>query len=353
MNAPLRHADTVRQLDFDDPRDIARVEAFVEELDGSVFHRPLWLQAIARGTGNDALGLVLERGASLCGWLPLTGVHSPLFGRALVSSGFGVGGGVLAGDTRDGERLCHAAEELAQRLSIPDIELRGGCAPPDWNVVTGKHANFAGPLAKDDEAQLLAIPRKARAEVRKGLKNDLAITVGAAERDRMAHYVVYAESVRNLGTPVFPPGLFDAVLDLFGEAADILTVWEGDTPVSSVFSLYHAGAVMPFWGGGTWGARALRANERMYYELMGHARRRGCTRFDFGRSKTGSGPFAFKKNWGFEPEPLTYYTWSAEAGRGRNIDPTDDSYSAKIALWKRLPLPVANRLGPWIARGLG
>ena len=220
-------------------------------------------------------------------------------------------------------------------------------------MVTGKHANFAGPLAEDDEAQLLAIPRKARAEVRKGLKNDLATTMGAAERDRMAHYAVYAESVRNLGTPVFPRSLFDAVLDLFGEAADILTVWEGDTPVSSVLSLYHAGAVMPFWGGGTWGARALRANERMYYELMGHARRRGCTRFDFGRSKTGSGPFAFKKNWGFEPEPLTYYTWSAEAGRGRNIDPTDDSYSAKIALWKRLPLPVANRLGPWIARGLG
>ena len=188
MNAPLRHADTVRQVDFDDPRDIARVEAFVEELDGSVFHRPLWLQAIARGTGNDALGLVLERGTSLCGWLPLTGVHSPLFGRALVSSGFGVGGGVLAAEARDGERLCHAAEELAQRLSIPDIELRGGCAPPDWNVVTGKHANFAGPLADDDEAQLLAIPRKARAEVRKGLKNDLAITVGAAERDRMAHW---------------------------------------------------------------------------------------------------------------------------------------------------------------------
>ena len=91
----------------------------------------------------------------------------------------------------------------------------------------------------------------------------------------------------------------------------------------------------------------------MYYELMGHARRKGCTRFDFGRSKTGSGPFAFKKNWGFEPEPLTYYIWSAEAGRGRNIDPTDDSYSAIIALWKRLPLQVANRLGPWISRGLG
>ncbi|WP_156494336.1 GNAT family N-acetyltransferase, partial [Erythrobacter sp. HI0019] len=117
--------------------------------------------------------------------------------------------------------------------------------------------------------------------------------------------------------------------------------------------LYHRGTVMPFWGGGTWSARGLRANERMYYELMTHARRRGCTRFDFGRSKTGSGPYAFKKNWGFTPAPLTYHEWSPPGTAPRNIDPTDAGYSAKIALWKRLPLPVANRLGPWIARGLG
>lgn len=90
----------------------------------------------------------------------------------------------------------------------------------------------------------------------------------------------------------------------------------------------------------------------MYYELMLHARRQGMTRFDFGRSKTGSGPFAFKKNWGFQPEPLTYGAWTAPGQPPRNIDPTDASYSRKIELWKKLPLPIANTLGPWIARGL-
>lgn len=90
----------------------------------------------------------------------------------------------------------------------------------------------------------------------------------------------------------------------------------------------------------------------MYYALMGHARARGMTRFDFGRSKTGSGPFAFKKNWGFVPEPLTYASWTAPGAKARNIDPTDAGYSRKIALWKKLPLPLANTLGPLIARGL-
>ncbi len=353
MNAPLAHTVAIRTADLRDAHESARIESFVAEHHGNVFQRPLWLQAIERGTRNRATGLLLERNGVLEGWLPLTEVHSPLFGRALVSSGFGVGGGVLAPRDSDGTALCQAAEELAVRCSVSTIELRGGSAPANWNAVADKHANFAADLAEDDEAQLLAIPRKARAEVRKGLKNDLAIGVGAGPDDRAAHYAVYAESVRNLGTPVFPRSLFEAVLDLFGDEADILIVRHEGKPVASVLSLYHRGTVMPFWGGGTWGARGLRANERMYYELMCHARRRGCTRFDFGRSKVGSGPFAFKKNWGFEPEALTYYTWSAPGVAARNIDPTDESYSAKIALWKRLPLSVANRIGPWIARGLG
>src|SRR5690606_25450218 len=124
-----------------------------------------------------------------------------------------------------------------------------------------------------------SIPRKQRAEVRKGLAGDLQIDVGRDASDRAAHYAVYAESVRNLGTPVFPRSLFGAVLDAFGDEADILTVRHEGRPVASVLSLYHRGAVMPYWGGGTRGARRLRANERMYFELMLHARRRGCRHF--------------------------------------------------------------------------
>src|SRR3546814_4563083 len=100
--------------------------------------------------------------------------------------------------------------------------------------------------------------------------------------------VCSSDLVRNLGTPVFPKTLFDAVLDVFGEDADILTVRHAETPVASVLSLYWRGTVMPYWGGGTFAARGLRANELMYYALMNHARAKGCSRFDFGRSKVGS-----------------------------------------------------------------
>ena len=357
MNAPFKPSlPAVRLADLRDPNEFARLERFVtEHPQGTAFHRPTWLCAVAQGTGNAALALLAERGGELAAYLPLTEAHSPLFGRVLVSSGFGVGGGILAGDDRSGKLLLQAAEELAARHSCPSIELRGGLLPKSragWTIRHDSHLGFVAPLAADDEAQLTWIPRKQRAEVRKGLANELKITVGSGPEDRAAHYAVYAESVRNLGTPVFPRTLFAEVLDSFGQDADILTVRHEGKPVASVLSLYHNGAVMPYWGGGTWEARRLRANDRMYYELMLHGRRRGCSQFDFGRSKTGSGAADFKKNWGFEGEPLGYASWTAPGAQARDADPTSASHSAKIDLWKRLPLPIANFIGPHIARGL-
>lgn len=358
MNAPFFSArTTVRLADIGDPVERQRLEAFVAaHPDGTPFHRPVWLEAVARGTGNRALALVAETDGKIEAYLPVSEVHSPIFGRLLASTGFAVGGGILAGDDADCRSLYSALEELARRRNCPAIELRGGVLPlgrSGWTIRSDTHCGFVGPLAPDAEAQLLAIPRKQRAEVRKGLANPLEVEVGTTRRDRTAHYAVYAESVRNLGTPVFPRSLFDAVLDAFGADADILTIRHEGRPVSSVLSLYHRGAVMPYWGGGTRDARGLRANDRMYFELMLHARLRGCTRFDFGRSKTRSGAYVFKCNWGFEPRPLRYASWTAPGADKRDADPTSARHAIRIAAWRRLPLAVANRIGPMIARGLG
>lgn len=362
MNAIIAgHATAVRPAALDDGRAMARIDAFVlGHSAGTPFHRPAWLTAVAHGTGQQGMVLVAEDAAGdLAGILPLTLVHSPLFGRALVSSGFAVGGGILADSDRVASALVSAGWSLAESLSCPTMELRGGklrggALPidPGWTVRDDVYAGFVRPLAADD-AELEAIPRKQRAEVRKALANDLNVRVGTGSEDRAWHYAVYAQSVRNLGTPVFPRALFDAVLDGFGEAADILTVLADGEPVASVLSLYHHNAVMPYWGGGTQDARALRANDMMYYALMNHARRRGCDRFDFGRSKVGSGAAAFKKNWGFEAEPLAYAVRTADGQAPRDVNPLSPKYRMQVALWQRLPLAVANRLGPMIARGLG
>ena len=355
MNAHATFA-TVAIREADPRVDGARIAAFVAaHEEGTPFHLAEWSKGVAAGCRQRSHYLIAERAdGEIAGLVPLTAVSSPLFGKALVSAGFGVGGGILAHDLATVRALADAAWSLAGRLGCSNVELRGGASPgAGWRSDDSSYLGFTRALGQSDDAQLSAIPRKQRAEVRRSFGNDLEIATGTSARDLADHYAVYSESVRNLGTPVFPRTLFREVLRSLGTSADILTVRHEGGAVASVLSLYWNGTVYPYWGGGTAAARALRANDAMYFALMNHARARGCTRFDFGRSKVGTGAAAFKKNWGFEGEPLAYHSRTAEGAIRREVNPLNSKYAAKIALWTRLPLPIANLIGPLIARGLG
>lgn len=338
---------TIRVADLACEAECARIDAFVAaQGQGTPFHRTGWLLAGAKGCGQRAHYLLAEREGAMIGVLPLSEIRSPLFGAAMVSTGFGVDGGVLGEGV---EPLAEAAWALAGERGIESVELRGGPVPGGWSADADSYLGFVRPIAGDDEAEMKAIPRKQRAELRKALSQELEVVTGRSPAMLAEHYRIYAESVRNLGTPVFPARLFrEAVARL---DADVLTVRHRGRAVASVLSLYHGGIVYPYWGGGTYAARDLRANDLMYFALMRHARERGCHGFDFGRSKVGTGAAAFKKNWGFEGRPLVYASRSVHGPRA--INPLNPKYAMMIAAWKRLPVWLAMLAGPVIARGLG
>lgn len=352
MHMPIEPAPHVTVREGASDADLA---AFLAATPGSTpFHSAAWGRAIEAATGHRWHVLTArDATGGITGVLPLHHIRSRLFGSALVSTGFAVDGGILSISSAATEALASAAIDLAKDLGLGSVDLRGGAHPVGWSVDADTYLGFTRPLAASRDEELAAIPRKHRAEVRKALANDLTVSIGRGRADRDAHFQAYAASVRNLGTPVFPRALFDTVLDAFGEDADILTIRHNGETVASVLSLYWQGKVMPYWGGGTHAARGLRANERLYFELMDHSRQRGLTHFDFGRSKTGSGPAAYKKNWGFEPEPLSYARWTADGAAARDTNPTSAKYRLMVEGWQRMPLWLANRLGPVISRQLG
>jgi FemAB-related protein (PEP-CTERM system-associated) len=347
----------INPADLSDAAERTRIDDYVRaHPDATPFHLTGWNVAVARACGQTAHCLIAQAAdGEVVGVLPLTEIRSPLFGKALVSTGFAVDGGILTRRDAVADALAASAWALAEKLGCPSLELRGGPAPgTGWVVDDTTYLGFSRDLAADDEAELLAIPRKQRAEVRKSLDGDLQVAIGNSPNDLAMHYAVFSESVRNLGTPVFPARLFREVARELGDHADIVTVSHRGTPHASVFSVYLNGTVYPFWGGGTREARALKANDRLYYELMRHARaNKGCTRYDFGRSKAGTGVAAFKKNWGFEGVQLRYAKRVAPGESPREMNPTSPKYRLQVAVWKRLPLWLANTMGPVIAKGLG
>jgi FemAB-related protein (PEP-CTERM system-associated) len=152
---------------------------------------------------------------------------------------------------------------------------------------------------------------------------------------------------------VFSRRYFEILAEVFADRMDVLTVFDGETPVASVLNFYWRDEVIPYYGGGTAAARGCYGNDFMYWEVMRRGAARGCRLFDYGRSKVGTGAFAFKKNWGFTPEPLQYRFLLAPGASIPDHNPLNPKYRLFIAAWKKLPLPVANLLGPHIVRGVG
>jgi FemAB-related protein (PEP-CTERM system-associated) len=330
----------------------ARWDAFVEACPGATFfHRAGWKAAIEASFSHRCPFLYAERGGAIRGVLPLVEIKSRLFGHALISSGFAVEGGIAAED-EDARRALEArAIALSDELGVDHLEMRAPMPEAaGWRIRSDLYVIFRKALDPDPEKNLLAVPRKQRAMVRKGIKEGLT---SALDDDIDRLHRIYAESVRNLGTPVFPRRYFRALRETFAADCQVLTVTAGAEAIASVMSFRFRDQIIPYYGGGTPRARAVAGNDFMYWEVMRRASLAGCRLFDFGRSKLGTGAFAFKKNWGFEPKPMSYAFRLREGGQVPDINPLNPKYRLFIAAWKRLPLPIANLIGPWIARDLG
>jgi FemAB-related protein (PEP-CTERM system-associated) len=343
------HAVAVRLSESGDAR---RWDDFVHSCaTATFFHLSGWKRVIERAFGHQTHYLLAERAGVVTGVLPLTHVRSVLFGSSLISNAFAVYGGTAAVDEASLKALDAAAVGLMEKLRVPVLEMRGFAGHrTDWQTKSGLYATFRKSIDPSVEANLKAVPRKQRAMIRKGLHNGLRseIDVGI---NRL--YRIYAQSVRNLGTPVFAKSYFRILAEEFAECCDIVVVSSSGAAVAAVLNFYFRDEVLPFYGGGLPAARGLAANDFMYWEVMRRACERGCRVFDFGRSKTATGAHAFKRNWGFEPTPLSYQFRVAAGHRVSDLNPLNPKFRLAVAAWKRMPLPLATRLGPMIVKGIG
>ena len=343
-----RSAPSVKLLQ---PGDEARWDSFVHGCpEATFFHRAGWKPVIERAFGHRTWFLYAETDGRIEGVLCLAEIRSRLFGHSLGSLPFCVYGGIAAVNDAAREALDRRAQDLAAELRVGHLEYRN-LKPrhADWE---GKdlYVTFRKEILPDPEQNMLAIPKKQRAMVRKGIKAGLQSQL---DDDTERFFAAYSRSVHRLGTPVFSRKYFRLLKETFGDDCEILTVTNQGRTVSSVLSFYFRDEVLPYYGGGTDEARAVAGNDFMYWELMRRACERGYKVFDFGRSKRGTGAFDFKKNWGFVPQPLHYEYQLHRAAEMPDNNPLSPKFQLFIKMWQRLPLPLANALGPHIVKNLG
>jgi len=333
-------------------------------------HDPRWLTVLDTGLGHRTFMLVARRGRPLidppanlpadhpiCGYLPLSLLKTRLLGTFLVSLPYLNRAGVVADDPAVARALIEQAAGLARRLDARYLELRHHVRSYDHDLLDttrNQKVRMVLGLPGDTEFLWKRISAKVRNQVRKGEKSALSIRWGG--RDLLdAFYKVFSVNMRDLGTPVYPKKMFAAILEQFGQQAELAVVEHGGRAVAAAMLVHDAHD-----GGGITqvpSASSLRrynntnANMWMYYHLLCRAIERGSVAFDFGRSSMDSGTYKFKKQWGAEPAP-TVWQYHVRLGDVGDVRPDNPKYQRRINTWKRLPVWVTRLIGPRIIRGI-
>jgi FemAB-related protein (PEP-CTERM system-associated) len=333
-----------------DVANYSRWDKFVQESsEATFFHQAGWREVIEKAFGHKTYFLYTENDGNITGILPLVHIDSLFFGNNLISIAPCVYGGIVASDEQSYCELDKESIRLAEELGVDCLEMRNKVQKNPERPYKELYVAFRKELDGDIEKNFLAIPRKQRAMVRKGIEAGLTSVIDS-NIDRI--YRAYSESVRNLGTPVFSKKYFQLLKDVFGEQCEVLTVELNGQLIASVMSFYFKDEILPYYGGGTDLARELKGNDFMYWEVMRRAVERGIKVFDYGRSKIGTGSYSFKKNWGFTPRPLFYEFYLVKSTSLPDINPLNPKYKFFIAAWKRLPLAVSQAIGPWLSKDL-
>ena len=318
----------------------------------TLYHRIEWREIIRRTAGHDPIYLMAFEDRDLYGVLPLFLIGSRLFGRMLVSMPFLNYGGVCATNASAEDVLLEAARETADRLRVKYVELRhlhSLTTPLPSNMFK---VTFLIPLEDDpDEVWKRALHSNVRNKVRKARKEGIQVESGPHLTGDF--YEIYSHNLRDLGTPVMPESFFQSVVSTFGEQARVYVARLEGRPVGAKLVLFDKDAVHFVWAASIRRFLRLGPTPLLNWEALKDACLRGMRVCDMGRSTKGSGPEQFKKYWGGQEKQL-YWQYLLPEGMTElpGLNPTNPRFSPAINTWKRLPLFVTRKVGPYLAVNL-
>jgi FemAB-related protein (PEP-CTERM system-associated) len=323
---------------------------------GTFFHQLGWRWLVERVFDHRAHYLLARRGTEITGVLPLFEMKSLLFGHSLVSIPFAIGGGVVVGggdDAGTADALVRRARALAERLGVDYLELRSEQPAAADLLTKDLYVTFRTDLAEGEEAWLKRMDRKRRQMMNYVAKDAAGFSWTTAGLEELPlFYRLFSESMRHHGTPVYPRLFLEQILDRFPTQTHLFFVHHQGKPVAGVLNLLFRDVIMPFYAGADRTVRPRGVDDYLYLSILRWGRENGFRTFDFGRSKRGTGAYAFKARWGMTEVPLAYQYHLVRARELPNVSPANPKYKALIETWKRLPLPLTQLLGPRIIRSI-
>jgi serine/alanine adding enzyme len=322
---------------------------FVEHHEhGSTFHRWEWRGVYTGVYGHESPYLMAYEGDSLVGVLPLVRVKSLVFGHYLVSLPFVSYGGPL-GTAAAQRSLTARAAELGKDAKLVELRSR---VPIETALtpVNRKITVVLDVVPNDYEATFKRFDSKLRSQVRRGEKEGIIVRFG---RELAADYHrVFAEHMRDLGSPAHGLKFFEALADALGERAWIGVAYLGAEPVAAGFAIENGAEVEISWASALRRYQKVSPNMALYGAFIRRTCEHGFSAFNFGRCTEGSGTHKFKKQWGSRDEALPWYQAGTASGETSLPNPNKGTYATAVRVWQRLPLALTTSLGSRLIAGI-
>lgn len=326
-------------------------DAYVEShADGTFYHRSAWRSVISDVFGKQTHYLAAKRDGEFEGALPLVRLRSVVFGDFLVSLPYVTYGGIVSDNEEACAALFDAAGDLAGRLGVRHVELRHTADLGNWAKRTDK-VTMKLELTGDPDTLFKQIGAKRRSQIKRPIREGVEATIGGAEQVE-AFYEVFSRKYRDLGVPVYPLSWFRRVVTEFGDASRVFVVRLGEQVVAASIVFGYKNVVEVPWAASLRSADRFGVNMFLYWQMLEWAEKEGFQAFDFGRCTEGSGTWRFKKQWGAEQVPLYWHYWLRDGQEVPRLNADNPRFSAAVSMWRRLPVWMANRIGPQIVKNL-
>jgi len=313
------------------------------------YHRIGWKEVIETAYSHQCRYLVARNNDSVAGILPLAEIKSRLFGHSLTSLPFLDYSGLVADNVAVRDALITHAVQMTNETGTDYLELRQTEPVADKFRTASHKVALVLDLPADPEQLLSSLPSERRNRIRKARKSELSVEFH--DRSMLpTFYRIWTENMRDLGSPPHSLKFFDSILRVFADSAVVVVVKYHQQYIGAAICLYAKETFALPWVSSRRQYFELYPNNILYWEAMCFAIRRGCRRFDFGRSSIGSGTYTFKIRWGAKEVPL-YWQFYAPGGQLLPLPAGDNpKYRLALAAWKRLPVAITRLVGPSIRK---
>jgi FemAB-related protein (PEP-CTERM system-associated) len=315
-----------------------------------------WRRLVEKIYGYSHYWYLAKDSGKVSGFLGLTFVEHPIFGKYLSTAAFANHGGFYADNLESADALVCQATAIQEEVGAKYVLLRhleGEEPPPEGWHQDDSYATYMLALTDDPNTFYRdKLRSKKRNKIKKSNSFDFKVSFGGIELlDDL--WCVISLSMKELGSPYHSKEYLRTILQSTDLAPEVVVVYTNDNlPAAASLLVHHQETVTQIHSNSLTRYRHMCVGDHLYWSIISNSCQRQYKYLDMGRSLIGSGNEVYKMEWRPEKINLAYWYHLAPGQDIPQLKQNNRKFQTAIRIWQQLPLFLVRLIGPKIISGI-